>query len=403
LGLSYSLILAFLVPIASLIILGDILGILRIPSYIVLSLAVGAISDILKNRRKIDTGLIEFSWFILILTVGLTLSFSFHYPINIIILLVTILVLIPFVLSYWNKLPLFAEKLRNNYSLATFFALTPLLYMTTEFSVYGLAIYNFLAPTTISYSHPINTIIAHGGDTLLSMLIALITHISLAYIPRNVTISFEKRKILSLSVLALMIAGLTIPASMNYLNRENALAPYVPEKEPWQLTIVRMDYVWLPLGAHGTNYYYLVPDGRYDSESKYYQAWFGIYWIDGKWGVHDEELIKQDIYRFAIVDQNFWLAQHGDPNPYTDIYAEIEFKQIEVNGVSGWFMHGSMITHSDVAKEHYREIIITGFFFVAYFRKYDKTAIVYACTYDPYYPLIENELLELLYSIQWPE
>ncbi|MHA1616758.1 MAG: hypothetical protein ACTSX9_05565 [Candidatus Njordarchaeales archaeon] len=129
--------------------------------------------------------------------------------------------------------------------------------------------------------------------------------------------------------------------------------------------------------------------------------------MDGKWySEEDISVVKDAIYKFAIIDQNFWLAQHGDPHPYTAVKSEEEFKKHIVNGVEGWLMIGSMYTHSDVADENFKMITIKGFFFVAYFPKYKKTAIVYACTLEEYYNTnkdgIKDELFSLLHMLNFP-
>ncbi len=404
LGGPYAVLVAILIPLFAVFFLQDIIGIFRIFSYVTLAIIAGTVTDVLAERRDIKTRLIEISWFLTVLFGTIVLIMYLTFPLNILLAIIGLIIMLMLLLSTYGKLRKLFDMLRNIYSLVTLFLISLLAYVFTEFSVYIIVFFNFLSPENIEFSFIEYTTLIHIGDALISMLMAFVIYLTALHTGVKLRVMPKRRRIITTAMLMLIIIGILIPSTIAYIRRENIISPGLPDKSPWKLTIVRMDYVWLPIGAHGTNYYHLVPDGRYDPSSKYYQAWFGIYWIDGKWGIRKNQLFEEDIYKFAIIDQNFWLSQHGDPAPYTAIYEEEKpFKRIIVNGVEGWFLKGSMITHSDVAMTGYEEIIISGFFFVAYFEKHDKTAIVYACTYEDYYDDLEQELLSMLYSITWPK
>ena len=410
LGLKFTILGAVLIVICYALVLNDIIGIFRLPTYFLFAIMVGGLMEIVTRRRDIGSGIIEFSWFLTLVFSGIVVSMLLTGLISVITLIVFIAIGFIFVISYWGKFPRLSIFLRNSYAIIALYALTPLTYTLLEFSFYGAIAYNFLSPTNIVYSNVPNAVLSYGGDALVSMLLIVLIYLSWGRIRDTDAMKrISGRKLLSLSIMVLVLLALLVPSVTWYNNREKALLPSLPENvSPWALTVVKMDYVWLPIGAHGTNYYYLVPGGRENSSSQYYQAWFGIYWINGKWySEEDIALVKDYIYKFAVVDQNFWLSTHGDPEPYTAVKEEEQFVRYTVNGVEGWLMIGSMYTHSDVAAEGYREISIKGFFFVVYFVKYDKTAIVYACTYEPYYDTnlngIRDELFAMLHKISWPE
>lgn len=408
LGFWWTIIQAASIISLHIIVINDPIALLRLPAYIIFAFIVGGLTDIMV-RKKVFRGFIEFSWFLNCVLIGLILQLYFGSLIGIALLTAFILLGILFLISYKVQVPKISKGVRHTYSAVILYALTPLTYMLMEFDMYALTMFNFLAPSTLPYTDIPRAVISYGGDALLSMLITLALYIALIKIKQEFPqITELKRTIISLLLILCLLLPVVLSAHHFYESREDALSLIVPrDAHPWELTIVKMDYVWLPLGAHGTNYYYLVPGERGNPNSKYYQAWFGVYWVDGKWySEEDISIVKDAIYKFAIIDQNFWLAQHGDPNPYTAVKSEEEFKRYEVNGIEGWLMIGSMYTHSDVAEEGYKNISIKGFFFVAYFPEYDKTAIVYACTSEEYYDTnkdgIRDELFNLLHQIVFP-
>jgi len=407
LGVFWALLSSVIIILIYLIGYGELLVLFRLPTYLILAFISGVTIDIVMGRRSPKSGLIEISWFLTMMFIGFSLGLI-YYNYSLIIYGLFIAISLVFVVSYWGKAEFISNFLRSRISIEALLVLTPLTYMLTEFSFYGGFMFNFFKQDVIPYTDVYRACLAYGGDGLLSLIIFALIIASYGSI-KNIEL-FRKASISRIkytSILLIIMLLLLIPTSINYTSREKALISILPQKtDPWELTIVKMDYVWLPIGAHGTNYYYLVPRERGNADSKYYQAWFGIYWVNGKWySDNDISLVKDYIYKFAIIDQNFWLSQHGDKNPFTAVKEEESFERYSVDGVRGWLMIGSMFTHSDVASENYRDISIKGFFFVAYFPKLDKTAIVYACTLEEYYDNnfngIRDELFKLLNSIRF--
>lgn len=407
LGLYWALLSSIIIILIYFVGYGELLAVLRLPAYLVLALISGASIDIILGRKSSRSGLIEISWFLTTMFIGFSLG-MIYYNYSLIIYGLFIVFSLIFVASYWGKAEIISNSLRSRIGLGALLALTPLTYMLTEFSFYGGLMFNFFKQDVIPYIDIYRACLAYGGDGLLSLIIFVLI-ITLFSSFRSIEL-FKKisvSRVKYVSGLLIILLLLLIPTSIHYVSREKALVNILPQGiDPWDLTIVKMDYVWLPIGAHGTNYYYLVPEERGIVNSKYYQAWFGIYWVNGKWySDEDISLVKDYIYKFAVIDQNFWLSQHGDRNPFTAVKEEESFERYSIDGVQGWLMIGSMFTHSDVASENYRNISIKGFFFVAYFPKLDKTAIVYACALEEYYDNnymgIRDELFTLLNSLRF--
>ena len=154
------------------------------------------------------------------------------------------------------------------------------------------------------------------------------------------------------------------------------------------------------LGVKGVNYY-LYPPGRFNRSDPGYQVWFGVYWVQGRYGIYPgHKYSEKQIYAFSIIDQDFWLGIHGKKNPKTTVHAVHNVYWGTLDGYEALFMFGSYDTQSDVPP--YENIVIEGFLIVLYIPKYDRTAIIYACALDTYWPTMNSTLWNLAMNIDFP-
>ncbi len=164
------------------------------------------------------------------------------------------------------------------------------------------------------------------------------------------------------------------------------------EKSGWLLFRThKMDLVWLPMGAKGTNTYYY-PVDRFKRGSPGYQVWVGMYWVQGRHDIRDVGLVSQ----FAIWDQNVWLGVHGCPEPYTYVDLVVNITETKFHGFKAYLMYGGMVSRSDV--KPYEEVRLRGFFITFYDPGTDHTGIVYACATEENYDKMIDVLWEIVKS-----
>jgi hypothetical protein len=122
---------------------------------------------------------------------------------------------------------------------------------------------------------------------------------------------------------------------------------------------IRMDDIWRDEGieAMGMNYYYLPKavkgnsySERFNPQSKYYQAWFGIYIIEMINDMDIEKIITvnpQYVLNIAIADQNAWLRSMGYPETAaTGVITDTQ------NITNRWKMTGWMKTNADTGENN---------------------------------------------------
>jgi hypothetical protein len=126
---------------------------------------------------------------------------------------------------------------------------------------------------------------------------------------------------------------------------------------------IRMDDIWQDEGidAQGQNYYFFPRptqghkhSERFNPQSDYFQAWFGIYTIENTndtiYALSDDGIDAQAIIELAIADQRAWLRTLGlsQPSAELDDSVPLNVSQIEIDGRSGWKIAGTLNTNADV-------------------------------------------------------
>ena len=128
----------------------------------------------------------------------------------------------------------------------------------------------------------------------------------------------------------------------------------------WVSASIRMDEIWTPLRMHGFNHYAFggpVPPhefaSRSDPSSEFYQAWLGVYTINGgrelfRSGNEDEEFSQ--LSRVAELDQRAWLEGMGDPRPLAERKHKPTKTDILIDGAKRPLFLEDMDSHSDLGE-----------------------------------------------------
>ncbi|MHB1688766.1 MAG: hypothetical protein ACYCVH_15540 [Ignavibacteriaceae bacterium] len=131
-----------------------------------------------------------------------------------------------------------------------------------------------------------------------------------------------------------------------------------------QYNKIDMHDIWLNAGINreGFSYYFLpkakAPDTcseRFNPDSKYFQAWFGIYTVSdnskGVYAIKNNKLNAMDIIKLGIADQKVWLnnfARLDTPKVYLDTSYNIKVKNVIIDQVNGWEISARIISNTDV-------------------------------------------------------
>jgi hypothetical protein len=112
--------------------------------------------------------------------------------------------------------------------------------------------------------------------------------------------------------------------------------------------------------ARGVNYWTvgwpskgMDSSSRFDPDSKFYQAWAGVYVARSDSFVHignSRSLPIQEIGQLAELDQKAWLASYGDPNPKAKVIQWTPSKETSVDGRRAFVFYGEISSHSDVSE-----------------------------------------------------
>lgn len=290
----------------------------------------------------------------------------------------------------------YAKRKRSDIILIVIALLGSIIVYLSDLTVFITTMYFPFKEDVLPYTRWFNLFTAQAVDALISFIFGLI-------ILRAAGITkFTEEKDLELKFKAVFIIILMIltPILMyvSYVN-ETALVPYLPKKEGWVFVNVRMDFVWAPMGVKGSNNYYY-PEGRFNRSDPGYQVWFGLYWVQGRFGIYDDTYVQEEIFAFSILDQDTWLSLHGHKTPVTKVHNITGVAWGTFKGYRALFMNGSYESQSDVPP--YEDVILVGFFIVFYMPKYDRTVIIYACAVDRYYHIMEPILWEMAKSIELP-
>lgn len=296
----------------------------------------------------------------------------------------------------WSFGFLMTRKKQNNAFLVISWILTPIVVYASEILVFSSILYYPFKSDTMNYIQPFNTFVLQSIDGFLSFLLGVLILVSLGLKDlkkkQNLTIKYE-----ALVIIILMLLS-TTAGYMSY-SSEKALVPYLPKPEGWVFVNVRMDFVWAPMGVRGSNNYYY-PEGRFNASDPGYQVWFGIYWIQGKYGIYGNTYKQDEIFAFSIFDQDAWLSLYGLKTPKTTVHNITGVAWGTFKGYTALFMNGSYNSQSDVPP--YEDVVLIGFFIVFYMEKYDRTVIIYACAVDKYYSTMEPILWDLANAIKLP-
>jgi len=89
---------------------------------------------------------------------------------------------------------------------------------------------------------------------------------------------------------------------------------------------------------------------RFDTSSRFYQAWLGGYLIDcdhRSWTIDDDVALSK-------ADQERWLWHFGDPNPKMAFHKPQILEDIVISGYTAKLCYWSGDTHSDVGPHNHR-------------------------------------------------
>lgn len=170
----------------------------------------------------------------------------------------------------------------------------------------------------------------------------------------------------ALAAALLPIAALLLPSKLPAQVPSTAAAParhfhveFGPLPEGWTQNREVMDPHWVALRATGTNYYALGaarPGRKYversDPGSRFYQAWFGVYAVDGHGDLfrgHDRNGQFAWLARLAEFDQSSWLEAMGDPHPLARWTSRGTPHEQVIAGAARTSFTATMKSHSDVS------------------------------------------------------
>jgi len=206
-----------------------------------------------------------------------------------------------------------------------------------------------------------------------------------------------------------------------------------------------MNDAWKNLHLKGINYFLLGKPSilrgyvsRADINSKFYQAWFGVYVIQAKenvFGFSNDKINtnpKEGILEYGKVaehDQVAWLAAMGDPKPFARSISFTPINTIRIDGKEVQFFEGTIESHSDLTNKEtsltnllgvpktskwnkkvdaYHDITLKGIYGIWYNQKDKTIKIVYGCgaitklkdgTIIENYSGLKDKMLEMAKSI----
>ena len=287
----------------------------------------------------------------------------------------------------------------NDRYLIVAWIISPFASIISELAVFTAVMYYPFKSDTLPYVKPLNLFVLQGIDTAVSFIVGLFILFMLGvkdFRKRTSLKALTKKQKALLFVFLVLLGGGT--AFLSYAH-EKALVPYLPKPDGWVFVNVRMDFVWAPMGVRGSNNYYY-PETRFNSSDPGYQVWFGLYWVQGKFGLYGDTYDQNEIFAFSIFDQNTWLSLYGLKTPKTTVHNITGVAWGEFKGYKALFMNGSYNSQSDVPP--YEDVVLIGFFIVFYMEKYDRTVIIYACAVDRYYSIMEPILWDFAMSVELP-
>ena len=120
-----------------------------------------------------------------------------------------------------------------------------------------------------------------------------------------------------------------------------------------------MNTIWEPLGLRGMNYFtfggaktlFSKYARRSDPHSKFYQAWFGVYVIQGgedRFTLMGNDIDIEALGRLAQFDQIAWLTAMGDSQPTATWTGFIRQDRILIEGIERPCFEGTIVSHSDL-------------------------------------------------------
>jgi hypothetical protein len=119
-----------------------------------------------------------------------------------------------------------------------------------------------------------------------------------------------------------------------------------------------MDPIWQPLNLTGMNYFAFgapVPPNQFaarsDPSSPLYQAWFGVYVINGGRQIFvsaDPAKEYEWLVKFAELDQSAWLAAMGDSNPQAKGVQHSGPRTVIIDGSPRTIYDNTITSHSDL-------------------------------------------------------
>ncbi len=234
--------------------------------------------------------------------------------------------------------------------------------------------------------------------------------------------------------------------SMNYkdnLESKMNVRPKINHKpNGWSnLFKQNMNDAWKKLNIQGIFYFLLGKPKmfrgyvtRSDVNSKFYQAWFGVYVIHAKdqvFGIPNDSInvnAHKGILEYGKVaehDQLAWLSAMGDKNPYAKSINYVPIKMIELDGQKVQLFEGTIESHSDLTDKQtsltkllgmpkpkkWKEkvnanhtITLKGIYGIWYNEKDKTIKIVYGCgsivslkdgTTIDYYSFLKNDLIKM--------
>ncbi len=132
----------------------------------------------------------------------------------------------------------------------------------------------------------------------------------------------------------------------------NITVTFNPLPPGWVAEQNVMDDIWKPLGLHGVNFYAYggktattSHSMRSDPDSPLYQAWFGVYVVDG--GDHTGKDLGP---KLADLDQASWLGAMGDPHPLGLTHVHLRRAgTISIAGAERSLFEYSGRSHSDLS------------------------------------------------------
>ncbi len=264
------------------------------------------------------------------------------------------------------------------------------------FIMFSLLMYNPLVEHVLPYTRIFNEFTLQFIDAIICYFVGF-----LIYVVYTNYIHVEQNKMIKILPIIFIIIGaaITFPARFGVVAEDTMLVPNFPKPAGYIFTNVRMDVVWAPLGLRGTNNY-LYPVQRFNRSDPGYQVWFGVYWVQGRYGIYGDQYVMNEILAFSILDQNTWISLHGYHTPKTTVHHVDGVAWGTFDGYPALFMNGSYDTQSDVYP--YEDVTLQGFQIVLYIPKLDRTAIIYACSTMDNWGVMGPELWNLAYQLDFP-